>query len=61
MENGENNRYAFEWFMESEDLRYWGQTKSLIDSKCKRITALAATSAVIGALGVLLAIFSLAR
>jgi hypothetical protein len=45
------NRYAFEWYMKEEDRRYWERTKKLT----KKITALAATGAVIGLIALLLA------
>lgn len=37
-DDSKNKRYAFEWFMRSEDQRYWRQTKELVEEKTKRAT-----------------------
>ena len=40
-------RFAFEWFVCAEDERYFKLSKHYTDEKCKKITTLAATNAVI--------------
>lgn len=45
-----SKRFANEWFMRSEDSRYWRMTKRLVNQKIKKITALALASTVISAI-----------
>lgn len=40
-------RYAFEWFVRAQDDLYFRISKGYINKKCKKITALAVTNAVI--------------
>ena len=49
-EKNRDNRYAFEWFMRSEDQRYWKMTKNLIKHEKKKITAFTAINTVISML-----------
>ena len=54
-------RFAFEWFVCAEDERYFKLSKHYTDEKCKKITTLAATNAVITGLLVVLFVVSLYR
>lgn len=40
-------KYAYEWFMRSQDKLHLYLAQTYADGKCKKITALAATNAVI--------------
>lgn len=47
-------RYAYEWFMRAEDQRHHKLAKDYTDQKCKKITAIAATNAVMTILLILI-------
>ena len=49
-EKNRDNRYAFEWFMRSEDQRYWKMTKNLIKHEKKKITVFTEINTVISML-----------
>ena len=51
-------RYAYEWMMRAQDARNLELAKNYADKKCKKITAIAATNAV---MTILLLIISLKR
>lgn len=40
-------RYAYEWFVRAEDDFHFRLAKNYTDSKCRKITAIAGTNAVI--------------
>ena len=48
-----NNRYAFEWYVKEQDEWYWKRSLR----KMRKITALAATSAVISGISIVTVAF----
>lgn len=57
-----DTRYAYEWFMRSEDKRYWKMTKELIEKEKKSIIKIVAVlTAISTAVATIIASFQLRK
>lgn len=52
-------RYAYEWYVETQDLIYWRLTLDIIKSWRNRLTAIAVTNAVISIAALSVVLFAL--